>query len=286
MPNSQHQSQVSLFIAGPPKCATTWLYYCLREHPDVQTARTDEIMYFDMFHARGLDWYMDHYPPEARSAGHEKLLADTTSSYIWSARSAERIHSYNPDARIMVVLRNPVERAFSHYWHLKNRGLINYEFADILTNYQTFSCWLEPGFVNAGIKRYLNFFPREQMHFALFEDLRSKPVQSIKSVFQFAGIDADFLPPSTTREVNVAGPRKTLVNRVFSKAMRTAFGEERMNIRPGDTGMFAKVSGVLTGKSEYQQGMDDSIRRQLQELAAPEIEEMEELTGFNLSHWS
>jgi len=243
-------------------------------------------MYFDMFYACGDEWYSGHFPPVQADEGHRKVRIDTTSSYIWSARTAERIHSYNSAAKIMVVLRNPIDRAFSHYWHLKHRGLVNYEFADIVTNYQTFSCWLEPGFVNAGIKRFLSFFPVEQMHFALFDALQKKPTESLKSLYEFIGIDDAFQAPSAAARVNVAGPRTNFKNRLFSKSLRMLFGEERMNIRPGDDSRFARISGALTGKTEYQQGVDPDLRRRLMVLCAPEIKEMEAITGFDLSHWA
>jgi hypothetical protein len=286
MSQNELAEPVAFFVAGPPKCATTWLFHCLREHPEIYSAHTDELMYFDMFYALGDEWYRNCFPSLESGEGSGRVRIDTTSSYIWSARTAERIHAYNNAAKTMVVLRNPVDRAFSHYWHLKHRGLVNYEFSDIITNYQTFSCWLEPGFVNAGIKRFLNFFPMEQMHFALFDDLQKKPAESLKKMYQFIGIDDVFQAPSAAARVNVAGPRITLKNRFFSKSLRMLFGEERMNIRPGDDSRFARISGMLTGKTEYQQGVDPELRRKLMVLCAPEIREMEELTGIDLSHWT
>lgn len=273
---------VSLFHLGPPKTATTWLYKCLREHPQIVTTPLDRVHYFDLHHVRGDDWYHAQFQP-GQGASEEATWFDPTYSYICSPRAAERIAAYNPDARLMVCLRDPVDRAFSHYWHLKKNTQCPKEvdFGDALTHYNTFATWVEHGFVGIGLRWFLEHFPREQLHVMLFEDLNRDPDGEFAKICRFAGIDETFVPPSLHRKVNVAGARATFLGRLSNRASRRLFGKERLD-RTRDSSALVRW---LSGKSEYLRGIDPAIEAELRAICEPEIVEMERLTGLDLSHW-
>lgn len=262
---------VDVFHIGPQKSGTTWLYRALVEHPQIACPPKDSIHYFDMFYARGRSWYEKHFE-EARD---DQLLFDPTPSYIRSPWAAERIAEENLRAKIILCLRNPVERAFSHYWHEKKKKKIAFSFSEALTNYDLFSSWLETGFYARHIERYLDFFPREQLLTQRFEVLGENPAAFLREALEFIGIDAEFQPGNLNKKVNAAGARRDLWNRgkaVFYK-MSPAFWKK------------VGLEGFMSGKDEYLRGVLDEDRARLLEIFAPETERLEALTGLDLSAW-
>src|SRR5690606_27558532 len=181
---------VEIFHIGPQKSATTWIYRCLQEHPQVAAPPKDSIHYFDMFYAFGRSWYETFFA----NARPDQKLFDPTPSYIRAAQAPARIAKENPGARIVVSLRDPIERAFSHYWHMKKNRVITFEFSDVLDNYDLFSSWIEPGFYAEHIERYLEFFPREQILCQRFDDLERDPRLFLDQLLVFYGLDTNFTP--------------------------------------------------------------------------------------------
>ena len=125
---------VDIFHIGPQKTGTTWIYRCSREHPEIAVPPKDSIHYFDMFYPRGRGWYAEFF---ADAKPGQKLI-DPTPSYIRSPLAAARIYEENPEAKIVLCLRHPIERAFSHYWHEKKRGRFNFK-SPVLSSIR--SCW-------------------------------------------------------------------------------------------------------------------------------------------------
>ena len=116
---------------------------------------------------------------------------DPTYSYICSPRAPERIAQYNPNAKLMLCLRNPVERAFSHYWHHKKKinTTTGFDFIEAIEHYNAFSTWVEHGFVGIGLARFLDYFARDSIYIMMFENLKRAPEKEFKKICNFAGID-------------------------------------------------------------------------------------------------
>ena len=262
---------VDIFHIGPQKAASTWVYGCLDEHPEVACPPQLDIFYFDMFYHRGRSWYEEWF----RGARPGQKLIDPTNTYIRCAWAAERIARENPAARIVLCMRHPIERAFSHYWHEKRRGR-NYEFEEVLTNYDLYSSWLEPGFYARHIARFLNHFPKEQILAQLYDGLKSDPAGFLHELLTFIGVDTDFRPSVLTRRANEAGPRRDPLNRNLERVRK---GLERAGIPLGSLG------SRMGGKTEYLRGIDPDLRRRLDEICAPEIDDLERLLGIDLSAW-
>lgn len=118
----------SLFVIGVQKAGTTSLFRHLERHPQILPPLLKEVHYFDIAAHRGDEWYAAHFPTidDARAAedaaGRAVLTFDTTPYYMFHPEVARRIVTFAPEARIIAVLRDPVARAWSHYWHEWARG--------------------------------------------------------------------------------------------------------------------------------------------------------------------
>ncbi len=283
---------VDVFHIGPPKTATTWLYRCLKEHPEISTSPFDSVHYFDILFERGPAWYASHFKhTEAR-----QKKFDPTPSYICSPKAPIRIYRHNPDACIIFTLRNPIDRAFSHFWHLKKQGATTLTFEKILSGYDYFSTWLEQGFLSDPIEQYLNLFSRKQLHWIIYEDLQEAPHKVFQSICQFIGIKDNFIPADLNRIINVAGQSSTLKGRIVQGFGRRFLQSTNHHLSQIGTQLLEvdKLPGSVargtfsywrSEKKEYLHGIDPELRSELQRTCEPEICRMEELLGIDLATW-
>jgi hypothetical protein len=271
---------VELFHIGPQKAGTTWIYRCLRQHPQIAAPPQPAIHYFDMFYARGRDWYAGFFA----GAREDQRLFDPTYSYIRSPLAADRIARENPRARIALCLRNPIERAHSHYWHERKKGVLRYAFSEVLENYDLFASWLEPGFYAAHIERYLEHFPREQLLCQRFERLAADPRGFLNELLGFAGVATDFEPPELAERINPAGPLHSRLSPAYW-LYRSRRSLERIGVSQASVNRWRDAVPALRGRAEYERGIPPDLYARLLEVCEPEIARLEALLGLDLSAW-
>jgi hypothetical protein len=276
---------VDIFHVGPPKTATTWVYQCFREHPEIATSELDSIDYYNVNYHKTYSWYIRHFILN----NEHKLLFDPSYNYLRSPFSAKRIARDNPNAKIIICLREPIERAFSHYWHEKKKGRYNFTFDEILSNYDLFANWLEPGFYSFHIERFLKYFPIEQLKIILFDDLKRNPGSCIRDLFLFSGVDADFVPSIVDKKINVAKPK---INPLIIKSRRTIksavqglgvydFAKKTKNALSPLCSKFRFGEPVMESISD----VDPEVIDELIQIVENEILKLESLLNINLNGW-
>lgn len=280
---------MDLFHIGPQKSATTWVYHCLSEHEEVFAPHTNTIHYYDMKYHKGREWYEGFFE-DARPG---QIQFDSTMTYIRSLWAPRRIAKENPDAKIMVCLRNPIDRAFSHYWHEKKKGSINFDFAEVLENYDLYSSWIEPGLYAEHIERYLQYFDREQFLFLRFEELKKNPKAFLTRILRFAEVNEDFEPWWLHNKSNEAGGKRTFLNRAWRK-LKAVVAQSGLEAAARDLGLDDAVQyfeeesvlgSVLRDRSEYEAGIDPELHAELIDICEPEIQRLEELLDIELKSW-
>lgn len=186
-------------IIGAPKCGTTSLFEYLCEHPDVARPTRKEIHYFDERYDRGLAWYRRHFPVVTPP----QITGEATTAYLFAKDAPARAAALIPDAKLIAVLRDPVRRVISHYWHNHRLGRVRGDFesyfrealspnAERETNQarQFINYPVQWGFYREQIERWFQHFPREQFLFLRFEDLASDGAAQTHGVFDFLGLPA------------------------------------------------------------------------------------------------
>jgi hypothetical protein len=207
--------QPDFLIIGAQKAGTTALRKFLNEHPNV-VKKTGEEHFFDLHFSNGVDWYQKLFPLRNDT---QYIIGDKTPYYIFHPLVPQRVYSLYPDVKIIMILRNPIDRAYSQYWmnirsqqeDLSFEEAINAEesrlageeelfFKDeyYLSHKHRYFSYLARGAYVTQIKRWLDFFPREQMLILKNEDLKKHPDEVMKSIFAFLGL-SDY-HPSLPRE--------------------------------------------------------------------------------------
>ena len=227
-------------IIGAMKSGTTSLGAYLDSHPDAACMR-EELHFFDREWERGLDWYT----ARLAAAGDAAVVGEGSPSYVYSPEAIERMAATIPAAKLVAVLRDPVERAYSHYWHQRREGNEPLSFEDALD--------AEPGRLAAGsgrlrfsyvdrgryagqLETVCRHFPRDQVHVTLFEDLRDRPADAYAEVCAFLGIGGGFVPPNLGQAFNrYTVSRSGLLFRAMLRApLKLARLIYRVNTRPAE----------------------------------------------------
>lgn len=202
---------------GAQKCTSSWLHSVLATHPQVGASQPKEVDYFSYYFDRGHRWYESHFP-----VGKE-LWFENAPSYFHDPRSPARLRSYAPDARIIALLRDPIERAYSNHLHEVIKGHIPaISFREGLANNPSY---LDQSRYNTHLTRWYDAFPRSQIMVVIAEDISVKPGEIARGVFEFLGLN-------TSHVTGLLAERRNVSERARSSGLR-------LMLRKGGDGMRA-----------------------------------------------
>ena len=251
--------KTDFFIAGFQKCASTWLHRTLQGHPEVFLPSEHMVHFYDMHFERGLSWYEAFF--DGAASGH--IVGDATVTYARSEIAMARIARYNPDARVVMILRNPIDRAWSHYWHERKKGKIAFEFEEWESNYDLFSDWILPGFYTQHIDRVESLFGKDQLLVIFHDDVASRPSEVLSSVCGFLGVDVKHLPAVGNSPIN-----------------KTVVGRQR---RSGWS--YLARCKVRSEEKAYAAGPSEQAVAQMRTVYLPVVRELEKRFGRDLERW-
>lgn len=198
----------SALVIGPMKAGTSWIQDYLLSRGDVALPNgVKETFFFDRRYSKGIDWYAAHF--HQATTARKKLAVEVAASYFHSPDVPQRIFSILGDVRLIVTLRAPVSRAWSHYLHLRRYG---YTSAPLREATEKFPEILEASRYKTCLARWAEFFPRERVCILWLEDLAESTEQYVKDLC--AGLSLPFiLPPEylTGKRNQAAMPRFVLL---------------------------------------------------------------------------
>lgn len=202
------------FILGAQKSATTSLYEYLTQTPWICSARWKEVQFFNIHYDRGLNWYKGSFPTLIykrlkKIRNGNSLTGEASADYLFYPLPAKRILQIVPKAKFIVILRNPIDRAYSHYNMIVKFGRENLSFEEAIKeenkriegerkkftenenyynwNFQAYSYLARGIYVNQ-IKTWMNLFPRRQFLILNFEEFATNPAGMLNKTMQFLGL--------------------------------------------------------------------------------------------------
>lgn len=289
-PSLSPNRRVQVIGIGVQKAATTWLFRCLVQHPEVRGAEVTEgsnkeLNFFNHFYDRGYLWYHDLF-----EFGPWKN-AEFSTRYFHDRDAPARLHRYNAKAKLLLALRNPVDRAFSQHKHEYRRGRLTEEFREFRAALQFNPAYIEQGRYATHLERWLEHFDLEQIHVVDYADIVDSPADVMRETYRFVGVGSDFVPPSLQRRVNRS---EAIRSQTFKKVLRATINAGR-TLFHGPVKRAVKWTGLhrrlrrlnRTPVEEVHVPPLSSEDRSLlmEEEFREEIARLEELLQWDLSHW-
>jgi hypothetical protein len=196
-------------IIGAQKCGTTFLYHLLCQHPYVEPATTKEVHFFDTNFAEGVQWYRSHFSPPSQQDGRKILTGESSPYYIYHPHAARRAAKVVPRAKLIALLRNPVDRAYSDYNHKFREAREHLSFEEAIEaeedrlrgekeklladedyhspKYRKYS-YLSRGIYVDQLVEWDRHFDRDQLLVLKSEDFFENPRESYERVLGFLGL--------------------------------------------------------------------------------------------------
>lgn len=318
----------NFIIIGAAKGGTTALHNYLGQHPDIFVTRKKEPKFFtfygdgvqdasvadDRFDEEGRRRYeylkagsisdLESYHALFDEVAGERAIGESSPMYMYCPESAQRIQEYDPQMKLIAILRNPVDRAFSHYmqYSIQVQGdeyLPTFEKAIAAEPIDRPSIWyglrhyVRLGFYHAQLKRYFDRFASHQIQVHLYEDFKQNPQQVFSDIFRFLDVDASF-QVDTSQAHNVgAAPKNPLIHRslgwvnAMANADNPAIQTLKSSIpKPVYRGISATIQRVKKQNiTEKPASCGIKTRQQLINLYGDDIQELQTLIGRDLSHW-
>ena len=196
---SAHLRQLPDFmIIGTQRGGTTSLYQYLVAHPDIGRAYRKEIHFFDRYFDNGIDWYLAHFPVR----GEHQIVGEASPFYVFHSDVPRRILTVAPQAKFILLLRNPVDRAYSQYHMKVERGLETLSFAEAIareperlavSNDPLDPAWRHHSYLARGlyvdqIRRWFDCFPRDRFSIVKSEEFYVEPVRILHQTQEFLGV--------------------------------------------------------------------------------------------------
>jgi hypothetical protein len=303
-----HTKKPEFFIVGAPKCGTSALAHYLAAHPDIYVARKEmhffgaDLHFGQQFYRRDLNAYLAEFDTR-----HDQACAGEASVwYLFSRQAAAEIKAFNPDARIIILLREPAAMLYSLYYQFRSDGNEHLPtFAEALAaeddrragrrlGRQTY---LAQGLAYRAVvryteqvRRYFETFGRERVHVILYDELAANTAGTYRDTLRFlgadpAGINLDFGVINGNKSVRSPALRAVLQDPLVRG---TAIALFRRLPRPFST-VLQKCGTKLSDlnlRPEKRPPLAADLRLALSRELAPEVEQLSVLLGRDLSHWS
>lgn len=293
----------NFLVIGAAKSGTTALYHYLKQHPQVYMSPQKETNFFafqgqrvcfrgpgDEETSDSIVTTLDSYKDQFRSVSNESAIGEASPWYLYSTEAAANIHRRIPDAKLIAMLRNPADRAFSSYLHVVRHGREDLDFEEgLLAEERRIAQGWEPiwhyqhvGFYAEQVKTFLELFGREQARFYLYDDFVKDPNGILTDIYKFLDVDPGFVADTSVKP-NVTGvPKSRLLGRlVFQpnplKATARLFVPKQLRY---------ELSQKLGQRLLVKPTLRPAIRAKLSRHFRRDILDLQDLLERDLSAWT
>ena len=288
--------KVDFFVVGAARCGTTSLYNYLKDHPQIFLPKVKEPNFFSKVSSAVEE---DYELPEEGTSYHMKIITsdevyqglyseatsvqlkgDISPSYLSNVETADRVHSHNPDARIIMSLRNPVARAFSHYEMNVASGYDTNETFEAALNAKQLDVWSggnkyeEWSRYFDKVKSYYEVFDADQILVLVFEQWVAQPEKAVETICDFLKLDSTYAP-DYSKKFNEKKAYKNI--KTLNYLRRPAFKKAIDAILP--TGTKQRLKESLFASEGSGKSLDPQLEKHLKEVFRQDVEDLAQITG-------
>jgi len=271
----------NFLIIGAMKSGTTTLYHALKCHPDVFMAELKEPQFFSDEEKikSSMSWYVSLF----KNVTNEKVIGEASTNYTkypLFKRVPESIKKHIPDVKLIYIIRNPIERIYSHFTHNYYIGRVDNDLNRVIVRNQNY---INISRYYMQLQRYLEVFDNRQIKVVLLEDLRDEPNRIIKDIYGYLGVDATFSAANMSEKkhqtINKAGRSRAVLNVLRSLSIYSTVSNRISENMKG------RLNSLLRKKIEPPVKMTDQDREYLIEQLKDDVQSMQTYLGRDLSAW-
>lgn len=269
-------TQPTFLFIGPDKTGSSWIYEYLDAHPQCFVPEAKDLYFFDREYSRGLKWYERFFAP---ATSEQTAVGELSHDYILSDEVADRIREDLPGVKLISVIRNPIERTYSHYLYLRRSGLTQDSFSDALAKFPDL---VENSRYSVMLERYRDRFPDEQLCFLMFDDLKRRPQvfgNQLTDFLEIERMDAENIgvvrPASRARSYHLARLMKLGAAAARRLGLQNLVGRVKH-------GALGQALYVPIDKSERER-LSAEERAVLEEVFADEFRWLKAFTGVDIA---
>lgn len=272
----------NLIIIGAQKAGTTSLHRYLDLHPEVAMSSRKELDFFagpGWEWERGIEWYESHFSRDAPVVGES---SPSYSAHPWVPGVPERMHSLIPEARLVYVVRDPVDRMVSEYFHYRTAGRELRPIREVFSHPRM----SESGYVvksryHMQLERYLRHFPRERILVVAQEDLLDRRDATLRRVFRFLDVDEDFRSLGFDQTYNRGGSE----SRSHPRRVMGALGRRLTRVLEARLPAAPHKPARASARPASPLHVEDSLRDELRHHFIRDATRLRELTGEQYESW-
>lgn len=273
----------NLIIIGAMKCATTSLHYYLNLHPEISMSKEKELDFFipQSNWNRGIEWYKSNFPGETKIHGES---SPNYTHYPYSGNVAEKMYATAPDAKLIYILRDPIERAIAQYIHQYTEGKEERTLEDALWEMEN-NKYVSRSRYYIQLEQYLSYFPKSQILILAMEDLHRYRQATLQKIFRFLEVDETFYSPKFS-EIKHKSAQKRRKNRIgrFLKHL-----SETNAAKIFSTDLRMKVGRILylPFSAKIKRPVpDEKLRAKLADYLRDDIRRLREYSDCDFKDWS
>jgi hypothetical protein len=287
--------KVDFFIVGVPKAGTTSLYHYLNEHPEINMSSQKEPDYFSdadvqnegMYYGKNRIDTIKKYHGLFDNNSESKLKGEASVSYLFYKNVPQKIKRYNPDAKIIIMLRDPIDRAFSHYLMDYRLGLVSDSFEDIIDRKSVhknaklfYQQYIELSEYANQVKRYLDVFDGKEILFIEYEDLKMDVLGIVRKTYLFLGVNQVYEPDVNKKHNTYTMPKNSIIRFIYSfvilrNILAFFFSKNLVN----------RIRAALF-KNDKKPVLLDETRNRFKQLFANDVNVLGKVLNKNFSRWT
>lgn len=298
----------NFLLIGAAKAGTSSLYYYLKQHPQIYmpSSRTQKEPDFFSLEGEKLEYPGPHGTFKMRNCiteietyralfdpvTTEKAIGEASTSYIYSKKAPKRIQHYIPNAKLIAIIRDPVERAFSHYLYWASQGFepdTNFDFTKAIQAepHRIRDGWsynwhyIQRGFYYVQLERYFHCFDASQIKVYLYEDLVKDGVAVARDIFCFLGEDDTFVPNISKTHNKTIVPKNRTLNQLLNR--QNPIKSILKTILPAN--LHQNIAESLKKRNQGKPKLSPKTRKELIEVYREDILKLQGLIKRDLSNW-